>query len=53
MDPKPYGAFFVVWTPAKTFVTELPFEEEAWNYLLRPKLKDFYFQKMLPALTHK
>ena len=45
-------AWFVVWQEKRTFVTKVPFDLEYYENSLFPKLRDFYFSKMLPALTH-
>ena len=45
-------AWFIVWQEKRTFVTKIPFDQQYFDDSLFPKLHDFYFQKMLPALTH-
>jgi len=45
--------WFVVWQPHQTWITEHAFDKEYYDTKLFPGVKNWYFQKFLPALTHK
>ena len=45
--------WFVVWQPHQTWITEHAFNKEYYDTKLFPGVKNWYFQKFLPALTHK
>jgi hypothetical protein len=44
--------WFVIWQPHQSWVTLQDFNPEEY-YVLQEKLKKWYFEKLLPALTHK
>lgn len=46
-------SWFVVWQPHQTWITKVPYEQTYYEEELYPKVKDWYFLKYLPALTHK
>lgn len=47
---KCFSCYFVVWTPKEAFIEEIGYDERfVINFL--PKLKKFYFDELLPALT--
>ncbi len=42
---------FVVWQPNGMFISRLPFDREYFLKQLKPKLREFYLGKFLPAAT--
>lgn len=45
---------FVQWTPEDGLkVDRVPYDAEHWEQRMRPGLEEFYFKRLLPALTHK
>jgi cytochrome P450 len=52
--PRPLNkCWFFVWLPLGTWVTLLPFDHAFYHTFLFPKLRDFYFKRLLPAMVHK
>ena len=43
---------FVIWTPKQCVVETIEFDEKFWNDTCYPKLRDFYFNFVLPEIVY-